>query len=71
MNFNKRKRESILDWIIEHSFSIIDSIKDGSVRMVDSAWRFAVETWLRINGLAVVRFNGRVLPNLFPEISHH
>jgi hypothetical protein len=71
VNFSKRKRESILDWIIEHAFSIIDSIKDGSVRMVDSAWRIAVETWLRLNGHANVRINGRVLPIFCPEISHH
>lgn len=69
--FNKRERRSIYNWIKSQTWAILQYMKDKSDKAFNSAWRIAVETWLRMKGFIFVSVNGKVLPNFMPEYSHN
>ncbi len=65
-----RERKNIFEWLVERASLIIENMKDAGSRVLDAAWRIAVEQWLRIHGHITVRVNGKVLPNLSLIFSH-
>ena len=68
--FGIKKRKAIFNWLKERAAIIIKGIKDAGVRELNTAWRVAVEQWLRIHGHITMKINGRVLPDLSLKISH-
>ena len=68
--FNIKQRKAIFDWLKERASIIIKGIKDAGVRELNTAWRVAVEQWLRIHEHITVKINGRVLPSLSLKNSH-
>jgi len=68
--YNRRKRKEVFDWIMDLAVKIVEEMKGGSQRQASTAWRIAVETWLRRNGIITVSPR-KVLP-YFPEnLSHN
>lgn len=65
-----KERKNIFEWLVERASLIIENMKDVGSRVLDAAWRIAVEQWLRIHGHITVRVNGKVLPNLSSIFSH-
>ena len=60
--FTKWERRDAYAWITNVQNDILCS--DDGVRS-QSAWRIAVEAWLRKKGFITVSINGKVLPNFF------
>jgi transposase InsO family protein len=52
--YNRRKRKEVFDWIKDLAVKIVEEMKGGGQRQASTAWRFAVETWLRRNGIITV-----------------
>ena len=46
--FNKRERRSIYDWIIDKTNTIFVNMRDINKNSFQSAYRIAIETWLRM-----------------------
>jgi len=69
--YTKRTRKNIFDWIINLTLSIIEPIDKVSTKIIQAAWRKAVETWLQLNGHISVTRNGKVLPCFCAEIYHN
>lgn len=65
-----RERNVILEWLRERAGCIIKNMKYQGAQSPSTAWRVAVEHWLRIHGHITVRINGKVLPDLSPIFSH-
>jgi hypothetical protein len=62
VNYNKRERRSIYDWIINKANDILNKMEDITQKAIDSAYRIAVEAWLKLNHHIIVSINGKVLP---------
>jgi hypothetical protein len=62
-HFNRRERRSINDWILDKANDIFVRMRDKSANALQSAYRIAVETWLRLKGFIFVSIGGKVLPN--------
>lgn len=62
--FSPRERLAIFEWITIHAMDRINQLETIDQRRVRAAWRLAVETWLRCQGLITVSLNQKVLPNL-------
>jgi transposase InsO family protein len=58
--YNRRKRKEVFDWIKDLAVKIVEEMKGGGQRQASTAWRFAVETWLRRNGIITVSPNKSV-----------
>jgi hypothetical protein len=69
--FTRHQRRAIYDLIISYAERILSQMRDRSRKSIDSAWRTAVETWLRWKGYITVSINGKVLPTLNPILSHY
>lgn len=68
--YNRRRRKEVFDWIMDLAVKIVEEMKGGGQRQASTAWRIAVETWLRRNGIITVSPR-KVLP-YFPEnLSHN
>ena len=52
--YNRRKRKEVFDWIKDLAVKIVEEMTGGGQRQASTAWRFAVETWLRRNGIITV-----------------
>ena len=59
----------VYDWITNLMLCIIEA--DGGRLSVRSAWRIAVETWLRKHGVVIESQQPNVLPDLIGRISHN
>ena len=68
--FFKRKRRSIFEWIKGLFYVILNALGEDTKRAAHAAWRIAVETWLRMNGLIEITVAGNVLPYFSREMSH-
>jgi len=68
--YTKRKRREIYELILEHTDRIFNRMRDNTTKAFQSAYRIAVETWLRKNGFIFVTIGGKVLPH-FPGIQGH
>jgi hypothetical protein len=64
IKFNKRERRNIYDLTMELANSIFNKMKEKGKNAFESAWRIAVETWLRSKRYITVSINGKVLPLL-------
>lgn len=62
--FGKRKRHTIFEWIKRRSNATIQKMEKIDHRNINAAWRHAVESWLRCQGLITLSINGKVLPHL-------
>ncbi|MDD5358621.1 MAG: hypothetical protein PHX80_05720 [Candidatus Nanoarchaeia archaeon] len=68
--FTKRQRRNVYEWIVALQKHILENMKDNQKSSAESAWRIAVESWLRKNGSITVTINKKVLP-VFQEIRTH
>jgi hypothetical protein len=57
------KRREVRDEIMTQAMKIMAHMDKDGPRAEQAAWRIAVETWLRRNGLITVSVGGRVLPH--------
>lgn len=52
--YTRRKRKEVFDWIKDLAVKIVEETEGQGQRQVRTAWRVAVETWLRRNGIITV-----------------
>jgi transposase InsO family protein len=52
--YTRRKRKEVFDWIKNLAVRIVAELNSGDSRQASAAWRIAVETWLRRNGIISV-----------------
>lgn len=69
--FTIRERRIIYEWIISKTYDIFKCMEYKTRKAYESAWRIAVETWLRMKGFINVSINGKVLPNFSLEVYHN
>jgi hypothetical protein len=68
--FTKRKRREIYDWVIERVERILSAMKQSVQAVRESAWRIAVESWLRSKGYIKVHINQKCHPILPLFLAH-
>ena len=68
--FNKRQRREIYDSIMEKVERILSAMKISGRPAIESAWRIAVESWLKSRGYIKPRTKPKVSPN-FPSFLSH
>ncbi len=68
--FSKRERREIHDIIIDKAERILSAMNRSGQAERESAWRIAVEFWLRSRGFIKVHINQKCHPNLSP-FSYH
>ncbi len=68
--FSKRERRDIYDIIIEKAERILSAMNPPGQAERESAWRIAVEFWLKAKGFIKVHIKAKVSPNLPPILSH-
>jgi len=62
--FTKRKRREIYDWVMERVERILSAMSQSRQAVRESAWRIAVESWLRSKGYIKVHINQKCHPVL-------
>jgi hypothetical protein len=71
--FTKRERREIYDSIMERVQRILSAMRQSGQAVRDSAWRIAIESWLRSKGYIGV-YQGshqpKVSPNFTPFLAH-
>jgi hypothetical protein len=68
--FNKRERREIYDSITEKAERILSAMNRSGQAERESAWRIAVESWLKSRGFIKVHINQKCHPILPPFLSH-
>ena len=68
--FNKSERRAIYDTIMEKVERILSAMNQSGKATVESAWRIAVESWLKSRGYIKPQINTKVSPN-FPSFLSH
>jgi len=68
--FTKRERRVIYDWVIERVERILSTMSQSDQTVRQSAWRIAVEAWLRSKGYIRVHVNQKCHPILSPVLAH-
>jgi hypothetical protein len=68
--FKKRERRQIYDSIMEKAERILSAMKESGQAVRESAWRIAVESWLKSRGYIKPQINTKVSPN-FPSFLSH
>jgi len=58
--FTKRERRGIYDWVMERVERILSTMNQSGQAVRESAWRIAVESWLRSRGYIRVHINQSV-----------
>jgi transposase InsO family protein len=66
----KRERRAIYDWVMERVERILSTINQSGQAVRESAWRIAVESWLRSRGFIKVHINQKCHPILPPFLAH-
>jgi hypothetical protein len=61
--YDRSRRKEVHSEITEMAARITEHLEDDGPRAARTAWRIAVETWLRRNGHVTVSVNGKVLPH--------
>lgn len=64
--FNKRERREIYDSIMERVERILSAMNQSGQAVKESAWRIAMESWLRSRNYIRVYSNSNTSPNLSP-----
>jgi hypothetical protein len=67
--FTKRERRDIYDCLMDRAGSILSSLNHSGQAARESAWRIAVEFWLRSKGYIKVSINPKVSPNFYPTLA--
>lgn len=62
-HFGRRARHTIFEWIRTHAKATMSHMPKADRRCVRAAWRHAVETWLRCQGLISLSTDNQVLPH--------
>src|SRR5512136_24290 len=68
--FTRRQRREIYDSILEKVERILSAIKQSGQAITESAWRIALESWLRSRGYIRPHIKTKVSPN-FPSFLSH
>jgi hypothetical protein len=68
--FSKRERREIYDIIMEKTERILSAMNQSGQPIRESAWRIAVESWLKSKGFIKVHINQKCHPILPPFLSH-
>jgi hypothetical protein len=68
--FTKRERRGIYDWVMERVERILLTMNQSGQAVRESAWRIAVESWLRYKGYIKVHINQKCHPILPPFLAH-
>lgn len=68
--FAKRKRREIYDWVMERVERILSAMRQSGQAVRESAWRIAVESWLRSKGYIKLHINQKCHPILPPFLAH-
>jgi hypothetical protein len=68
--FTKRERRGIYDWVMERVERILLTMNQSGQAVRESAWRIAVESWLRSKGYIKVHINQKCHPILPPFLAH-
>lgn len=68
--FTKRERRAIYDWVMERVERILSTMNQSGQAVRESAWRIAVESWLRSKGYIRVHINQKCHPILPPFLAH-
>jgi transposase InsO family protein len=68
--FTKRERRAIYDSIMERVERILSAMKQSGQSIRESAWRIAVESWLKSKGFIKVHINQKCHPILLPFLAH-
>jgi hypothetical protein len=68
--FSKRERREIYDSIMEKAEVILSAMNQSGQSFRESAWRIAVESWLKSRGFIKVHINQKCHPILSPFLSH-
>jgi hypothetical protein len=68
--FTKRERREIYDSIMERVERILSTMKQSGESIKESAWRIAVESWLKSRGFIKVHINQKCHPILPPFLAH-
>jgi len=68
--FSKRERREIYDIIMEKAERILSAMNQSGQPIRESAWRIAVESWLKTKGLIKIQINQKCHPILPPFLSH-
>ena len=69
-SFTRRQRREIYDSIMEKVERILSAMKQSGQAIIESAWRIAVESWLRSRGYIRPHIKTKVSPN-FPSFLSH
>jgi transposase InsO family protein len=69
-SFTKRERREIYDTIMERVERILSAMNQSGQIVRESAWRIAMESWLRSKDYIKVSTNPKVSPDLFPFLAH-
>jgi hypothetical protein len=67
--FTKQKRREIYNRVQERFERILSDMNQSGQAVRESAWRIAVESWLRSKGYIKVHINPKVSPNFTPLFS--
>jgi len=68
--FTKRERRGIYDWVMERVERILSTMNPSGQAVKESAWRIAVESWLRSKGYIRVHINQKCHPILPALLAH-
>ena len=68
--FTKRERRGIYDWVMERAERILSTMNQSGQAVRESAWRIAIESWLRSKGYIKVHINQKCHPILSPLLAH-
>jgi hypothetical protein len=68
--FSRRERKEIYDSIIEKVERILSAMKQSGQAVRESAWRIAVESWLKSRGYIKPRIKTKVSPNFSSFLAH-
>ncbi len=68
--FTKRERREIYDCVMEKTERILSVMNQSAQAVRESAWRIAIESWLRSKGFINVHFKQKCHPILPPFLAH-
>lgn len=68
--FNRRVRKEVFEEITILTIDIAGQLEDHTDAAVETAYRYAVETWLQQNNIISVSRNGEVLPPFYQFCCH-
>lgn len=69
-SFTRRKRKEVFGEIRNLAVDIMEALDEHASAAVETAFRYAAETWMQLNNIIVVTRNGEVLPPFYQIRSH-